>query len=111
MSDFTPIDHKESDAEYAALVRNAVSKRLKTKLLDIDDPRFLIGRWRSSLSRRSEADYDCEYMADGTIAGLDHSLEDPSRWKLDGNSYVVTSWCPPMPEYEIENGFWEPQNW
>jgi len=108
MPDFIPIDHKESDVEYVALVRNSVAKRLKTTLENVDDPSFLVGRWRSSLSRRSASDYDFEHLADGTFASRDATSVGPAgRWKLEGGAYVVTSWCPPLPEDKIDEGFWE----
>ena len=78
MSDFTPIDHKESEVDYVELVRNSVAKRLKTTLEDIEDASFLVGCWRSSLSRRPESEYDCEHMPDGTIATPEGSTDEHS---------------------------------
>ena len=107
MSDFTPVDHKESDPEYVALVRKSVAQRLDTTLQDIDDPAFIIGRWRSSISRQQTHDYDLEHMPDGTIADPGGtSDEHSSKWKIGNDTYEVTSWCPPMPEYGMDTGSW-----
>jgi hypothetical protein len=107
MSDFHPVDHKESDAEYVALVRTLVGKRIGAELLRIEDPAELIGRWRSSLTHAPDGDYDVEHLEDGTLA-IAAELPDskPGRWTLKSEAYIQTTWVPPMPDYGIEEESW-----
>jgi hypothetical protein len=105
-STFEPVDHKESDAKYAEIVRAGVAQRVGAELLPIDDPAFLVGKWRSSLglSRRSR---DVEHFADGTMpASANLPDAKPGKWRLKGDTYIQTTWVPPMPEYGIDNASW-----
>jgi hypothetical protein len=107
MSDFTLIDHKESDAEYAALVRESVGKRLDAELLPIEDAAVLIGRWRSSVAHVPDAEYDIEHLEDGTLKmPLEPKDAKPGKWALRSGAYFQTTWVPPMPDYGIEEESW-----
>lgn len=106
MSDFSPIDHKESDQEYAARVRGFVAKRVGTELLPIEDASFWIGRWRSSLKKKRQTEYDIEYLSDSTFRRSAAADSKPGRWQPKDDVYIQTTWVPPMPEYGIETETW-----
>jgi hypothetical protein len=107
VSKFAPVDHKESDADYVALVRDSVAKRLDTKLLPIEESVVLHGRWRSSVTHAPNAEYDIEHLEDGTLnfAGERKDAK-PGKWALKSDVYIQTTWVPPMPEYGIEEESW-----
>ncbi|QDV67680.1 hypothetical protein Poly24_13820 [Rosistilla carotiformis] len=102
MYDFRPIDHKDSDAEYAALVRGDVAKKAGCDLLDTVDSAALVGRWRSSLDYRHTELFDYDFRADGTYSmPTSFSGPTPNTWRIDGDHFIDHSWCPPAPEYDI----------
>jgi hypothetical protein len=102
MNDFRPIDHKDSDAAYAALVRNGVAQRAGCELLDAVDPLFLIGRWVSSIDYKHDETFDHEFRADGTSnMPIAYRGPTPNTWRIDGDHFIVRSWSLPIPEYGI----------
>ena len=107
MPDFIPIDHKESDADYAAMVRESIGRRLAIELLPITDPAAFIGRWRSSVTHASGPDYDIEHLNDGTLnIAFQPTDGKPGKWALEFGTYIQTTWVPPMPEYGMEEESW-----
>lgn len=102
MHSFRPIDHKDSDPEYAALVRGDVAKRAGCDLLDTVDPTAIVGRWRSSIDYRHKESFDHDFRADGTCSTPISFLgPTPNTWRIDGDHFIKHSWCPPAPEYGI----------
>ena len=67
MTDFRPVDHKESNSAYVAEVRQSVEQRAGCRLLDSVDPLFLVGKWTSSIDYGHTEPYDYEFHADGTF--------------------------------------------
>ena len=101
---FRPIDHKDSDAEYSALVRGSVAKRAGCELLDSFDHAALVGRWKSSIDYRHNETYDYDFRADGTYSmPISFSGPTPNTWRIDGDHFIEHSWCPPAPEYGIHD--------
>jgi hypothetical protein len=106
MSDFSPVDHKESDSEYVASVRTAVAEQTGVELLPIEDPAGLIGLWRSC-PRLSSYEGKIEHLGDGTLKmSSDAKDAKPGRWRLKEDAYIQTTWVPPMPEYGIDEESW-----
>ena len=102
MPDFRPIDHKDSDAQYAALVREGVARRAGCELLDGMDPLFLVGRWASSIDYGHNDSFDHEFRADGTSEmPMAYKGPTPNTWRIVGDHFVDHSWSPPVPEYGI----------
>jgi hypothetical protein len=103
MNDFGSIDHKDSDPEYAALVRIGVAQRAGCELLDYVDPQFLVGRWASSIDYKHDNAYDHEFKADGTFEmPISFKGPSPNTWRIDGDHFVERSGSPPIPEYGID---------
>ena len=103
MNDFRPIDHKDSDPEYAALVRRGVVQHAGCELLDDVDPQILVGRWVSSIDYKHDEDYDHEFKADGTSdMPIAYKGPSPNTWRIDGDHFIDHSWSPPAPEYGID---------
>jgi protein involved in sex pheromone biosynthesis len=109
MAKHRSVDHKDSDAEYAAHVRKFVGQHVDAELLPIDDAAFLVGRWRSSLSHAVDQEFDLEHLADGTLrlAG-EEPVEnaEPDQWQFKDGGYFQKTWVPPMPEYDIDEPSW-----
>ncbi|WP_166832109.1 hypothetical protein [Thalassoroseus pseudoceratinae] len=104
MAEHRPVDHKDSDAEYAAQIREWVAQRAECELLDSIDPTFLIGEWKSSISRSDDGTPDYIFLGDGTYRtpnGFDGPS--PNTWTIDGDHFIETYWSPPAPEYEIHD--------
>lgn len=107
MAKHRPVDHKDSDAEYAAQVRKFVGQHVDAELLPIDDAAFLVGRWRSSLSRAQDREFDLEHLADGTLRFASEAADaEPGKWQLQDETYIQTTWVPPMPDYGIDEATW-----
>jgi hypothetical protein len=104
MTDHRPIDHKDSDAEYASQVREWVCKRAGCDLCDKIDPDFLVGDWKSSISRSDDETADYSFLADGTYrTPLAFDGPTPNKWEIDGDHFIETYWSPPAPEYDIHD--------
>ncbi len=103
MNDFRPIDHKDSDPKYAALVRQHVAQQAGCGLLDYLDPQFLVGRWKSSIDYGHNEVHDHIFRENGTTE-MPISFEGPTpnTWKIDDDHFVEYSWSPPAPEYGID---------
>lgn len=110
MSKFIPIDHKDSDPEYRGLVRKNVESIVGEPLLEVVDRQLLVGRWQVTFPavpslNQNPAIY--EFQEDGTFS-TSYGPEDeehPSHWRVErGEAMLKTTWCPPIPEYEIEEG-------
>ncbi len=102
MSDFRPIDHKDSDAEYAGLIRGGVASKAGCDLLDTVDPAFLVGRWVSSIDYKHSDPFDFDFLDDGTyVMPISFAGPSPNTWRIDGDHFIQHSWCPPIPEYDI----------
>ena len=102
MTEFKPIDHKDSDAEYASLVRTAVATKAGCELLSTVDPAALIGRWRSSIDYRHGKPFDHDFRRDGTHSmPISYAGPKANTWRIDGDHFIEQSWCPPAPEYDI----------
>lgn len=102
-----PVDHKDSDAEYAAQVRHFVGKRIGAELLPARDRKAFVGRWRMSNSPDPKREFDVEHLADGTLTSTsDDANAKPGKWQLKDEAYVQTTWVPPMPDYGIDEESW-----
>jgi hypothetical protein len=104
-----PVDHKDSDAEYAAQVQKFIAVRVGAELLPIEDSQALVGRWRSSMSRQPDGEFDLEHLADGTLRFSDaEPVEnaEPAQWQFEDGGYFQKTWVPPMPEYDIDEPSW-----
>lgn len=53
---FRPVDHKDTDAAYAARVQDSVAKRVGAELLSIPNASTFHGRWKSSFRRSRDAE-------------------------------------------------------
>jgi hypothetical protein len=102
-----PVDHKDSDAEYADQVQKFIAKRIGAELLPAQAPQAFVGRWRSSVAPNAKRDFDLEHLADGTLPStLDEPNAKPGKWLLEDETYFQTTWVPPMPEYGIDEESW-----
>src|SRR5690349_14417940 len=101
-----PVDHKDSDAEYAAQVQGHVAKRLGVELLPISSKRAFYGRWKSSFKFVQDKEYDVEHLADGTMLQPLSEHKKPGKWQYKAGVYTQTTWVPPIPEYGIEDPSW-----
>jgi hypothetical protein len=102
MTDFNPVDHKESDAEYVARIRKWVEQRAGCPLLERVDPLFLVGRWKSSIDYGHTEPFDYEFRADGTYTmPIAFEGPTPNTWRIEGDHFIETSWSPPAPQYDI----------
>lgn len=110
MSDFRPIDHKDSDVEYRANVRKGVESTLGTALSD-PSPDALIGEWDCTAPHLpSRPALHFTYFADGTFRSPYYSEEAPrQRWKIADGVYTELTWEEPMPEHGIPEGSWTPE--
>lgn len=111
MGDFIPIDHKDSDPEGRELVRRGIEDLIGEPLLPVTDVTQIVGRWLLSFpgSKVSPPGTPYEYYANGTYAvGAKQTSHRPAdKWRIeDAEAMVVTTWCPPMPDYGIEDGFY-----
>ncbi|WP_146523630.1 hypothetical protein [Stieleria varia] len=108
MDDFVPIDQKDSDAEYRALVRDGIAKSLGVTLNDLSDPDILVGEWEHTIPQMPERKpTTITFRPDGTFKTPASRDDIPvPKWEVTTQTYVQTTWCPPMPEYDIEEGFW-----
>lgn len=101
MTEHRPIDHKDSDAEYAAQIRQWVAKRADSELFDVSAD-FLVGKWNGNLGENDLGVPDYTFLADGTYQTPDsYDGRSPNTWKIDGDHFIQTSWSPPIPEYGI----------
>lgn len=113
MTDFIPIDHKDSDPEYRVAVRRVVETVLGSKLVDIDSAEALLGEWdRTCPSLPGFESQRFSYQADGTFRSL-HDMEDspPGKWSIENGAYTETTWGAPIPEYGIHEGTWNPETY
>jgi hypothetical protein len=110
MTDFKPIDHKDSDAEYRANVRKGIELSLGTTLT-VASTDALIGDWeRTAAHRPSQPALRFTYFADGTFRSPYDSKEAPRRrWKIADGVYTELAWEEPMPEHDIHEGSWTPE--
>ena len=104
MAKHHPVDHKDSDATYAAQIREWVSKRAGCKLHEMADSEFLVGNWTGSVSLHDTDTPDYTFLPDGTYR-TPHSYDGPTpdTWEIDGDHFVMKSWSPPAPEYDIHD--------
>ena len=108
MDDFTPIDHKDSDAEYRAAVRAGIESSVGSKLVDIDSRDSVVGDWDLSFPKRPDkAPLRFSFLPDGTIRSPYDEPETPSdKWRVDPGTFTAITWCKPMPEYGMDEGTW-----
>jgi hypothetical protein len=113
MDDFTPIDHKDSDREYRAAVREGIETLLGSKLRSLDSPDTLIGDWNRSFPHLPNGEPQrFTYLPDGTFLSPYDSADSPfGKWEVRNGTYIETTWCEPMPEYGIEDGTWNPETY
>lgn len=109
MSDFTPVDHKDSDPEYRRAVRAAVESVVGSTLTDVTEPATLFGHWRQAFAAFPDQDpQNYEYRADGTLVSpYDQPGNPPNEWRLVANQCVQLTWCEPMPDYGMPEGTYE----
>lgn len=99
MSDFKPIDHKDSDAEHRANVREGIELELGTTLRDAPSD-ALVGEWDCTTPHRpKEPAMRFTYFADGTFRSPSNSEDSPRRrWRIAEGVYTELTWDEPMPD-------------
>lgn len=113
MTHFNPIDHKDSDPEYRAVVRRGIETRLGCGLTALESPEALLGDWNRTFPQLpKQASQQFSYFADGTFAAPDDTESSPrGRWTVEHGTYTETTWCAPVPEYGINEGTWNPSTY
>lgn len=110
MTDFTPIDHKDSDPEYRAAVRRDLETLLGSRLTELTCAEVMLGDWDRTCPRlpNRPAQRFC-YFADGTFAAPYDAEGSPrGRWGVEHGVYTEITWGAPSPEYGIDEGTWNP---
>jgi hypothetical protein len=108
MADFIPIDHNDSDDRYRESVRRHIAAAHNVTLSDLSDPDLLIGKWQHSAPQSPNfKPKTISFYPDGTFQIANSRSDGPkSKWQVTADTYTQTIWCPPMPEYGVDEGCW-----